>query len=130
MNILVLVLRLLLIGVCCETSIRYALWWRKVRTDAAAGLLPVLMLGIALVQAGTFIRHFNFFHNNIENLPVVDLVILPDAMILAGTIVHLVPCWRISHSFSDQRIAVEIIVRGLIASLIAAYLLAYGLLGS
>jgi len=122
-NIAVLVLRILLILICIETAARYTFWWSKTRHDYSAGLLPPLMIGIGMVQLGTFLRNFNFFSHTLDRMPLMDVVIVPDALIMAGTLVHLIPCWRISYGFSDQRIAMEIVGRTLAATVIAAALM-------
>jgi hypothetical protein len=43
--IFTLLMRVLLIIVCLETSARYCIWWTKLRTSPNSGVLPPPMVG-------------------------------------------------------------------------------------
>jgi hypothetical protein len=46
---------------------------------------------------------------------------------LIGTILHLVPCWKISLSFSERRMAIEIALRGVTAVVLASLIFLFSL---
>ena len=127
MTITLLLLRALLIIVCVETSARYWMWWSKAKKDLSSGVLAPLLLGIAIAQAGIALRNFNIFYYKVPE--EFFLVVLgADSLMLLGTLLHLIPCWRISHSFSERRIAVEVVLRGVMASTVSFLIVFYNLI--
>ena len=127
MTITLLLLRALLIIVCVETSARYWMWWSKAKKDLSSGVLTPLLLGIAIAQAGMALRNFNILYYKVPE--EFFLVVLgADSLMLLGTLLHLIPCWRISHSFSERRIAVEVVLRGVMASTVSFLIVLYNLI--
>jgi hypothetical protein len=126
MTITLLLMRAILIIVCLETSARYWMWWSKVKTELGP-VLPPLLLGIAVAQAGIAVRHMDVFYYNVPE-HFFPPVLVADSLMLLGTVLHLIPCWRISHSFSERRIAVEIVLRGIMAVTMASAIVIYNLI--
>ena len=124
--IFTLLMRVLLIIVCLETSARYCIWWTKVRTSPNSGVLPPLLVGIAVFQAGIAVRHIDIFYYYLQE-PFLGIVLAADILMLIGTILHLVPCWKISHSFSERRMAIEIALRGITAVALASLIFLFSL---
>ena len=54
-------------------------------------------------------------------------VLAADILMLIGTILHLVPCWKISLSFSERRMAIEIALRGVTAVVLASLIFLFSL---
>ena len=124
--IFTLLMRVLLIIVCLETSARYWIWWTKVRASPNSGVLAPLLVGIAVFQAGIAMRHIDIFYYYLQE-PFLGIVLAADILMLIGTILHLVPCWKISHSFSERRIAIEIALRGVTAVALASLIFLFSL---
>ena len=127
MTISLLLLRALLIIVCVETSARYWMWWSKAKKDLSSGVLAPLLLGIAIAQAGIALRNFNILYYKVPE-EFFLVVIGADSLMLLGTLLHLIPCWKISHSFSERRIAVEVVLRGVMASTVSFLIVLYNLI--
>lgn len=130
---MVLFLRVALIVVCVETSIRYALWWHKVgprwpragfevpqfcriliKGDAENGILPPLMLGIAAAQAGIAMRHMDvFYYAATGEMPSFWLfaVLFSDVLMLIGTVLHLLPAWELAPGAIDRTLGSALIIR-------------------
>jgi hypothetical protein len=124
--IVMLLMRVLLITICLETSARYWIWWMKVRARNDVGILPPLLIGVAVAQAGIAVRQTGVFYPYVHE-PLLGIVLLADILMLIGTILHLVPCWRISHSFSERRMAIEIALRGIMAVALASLIFLFSL---
>lgn len=118
MILFALTMRVLLFLVCTETAVRYAFWWRKIRREPEPGILLPLMLGIGVAQAGIAIRHVDMFYYA-NPTPMLWIVLLADAFMLIGTLLHLTPAWRISHGYSDRRIKWGIAIRVVVAAVLA-----------
>ena len=113
------VLRSFLAVVCVETSIRYSVWWRKVRREDPRTVLSTLLLGIAAAQGGIALQHVVALFNDYQPPPLPWATIAADVLMMVGTLYHLFPAWRISHGYNDRRIATALFVRALIAAALA-----------
>jgi hypothetical protein len=103
------------------------MWWSKAKKDLSSGVLAPLLLGIAIAQAGIALRNFNILYYKVPE--EFFLVVLgADSLMLLGTLLHLIPCWRISHSFSERRIAIEVVLRGVMASTVSFLIVLYNLI--
>lgn len=110
---LITFLRLSILLLSGETSIRYFIWWNKVKRDPDT-LLANLMLGIAIVHAvlsmmmGTSaLKLFGFGHSK----PEPALYGFYIAGLIAGTFFHLIPCWRISCGIRTPWIIGNLLIR-------------------
>ena len=91
--IFTLLMRVLLIIVCLETSARYCIWWTKVRASPNSEVLAPLLVGIAVLQAGIAVRHIVIFYYYLQE-PFLRIVLAADILMLIGTILHLVPAGK------------------------------------
>lgn len=114
MNYVMLVLRAFLMVICVETSIRYSLWWRKVRREDPS-VMSLLLIGIAIAQGGIALRHADVFFYY-QPVPMIGVIVIADALMVIGTLYHLFPAWRISHGYDSRRTAIALFVRGVLAA--------------
>jgi len=72
------------------------------------------------------VRHIVIFYYYLQE-PFLRIVLAADILMLIGTILHLVPCCKISHSFSERRMAIEIALRGVTAVALASVIFLFSL---
>lgn len=117
-------LRVLIVLLSGETSIRYTLWWWETRKVPDA-LLISLMLGISLVHGAlaamimTGLLHLLHVGRPTGNPLVLCMFGIG---IIAGTFFHLVPCWQMSCGLTRFWVWVNLVGR-IIASALITYIL-------
>lgn len=116
--------RVALVMLCLETAWRYGRWWHEVYRDPETKLMRDLMLGICIAQCGLLL--FAVYALVVGRVPRGTLALtvwfIGDSLIVVGTMMHLTSAWRISLRWRN-RLTFNIIIRALLATVIAAVLL-------
>ena len=125
----IIFLRVLIVVLSVEIAPRYFFWWQKTsrapdlpfpdrRTSGDRPLLATLMLGIAAVHTGIAALIFNMIFDLRDlttEIPHDIGALISNVTIVAGSMLHLVPCWQISCGYHTRQVWISVVARFIVA---------------
>jgi hypothetical protein len=123
---LLMFMRVLIITLSAETSVRYFWWSYKTwRFERRQMMLP-LLFGIACLHVG-IVNTLSYYALKTKMIHIDWIASSPmleaDIWLAVGSMLHLIPCWRLSCGYNNVKIGISMVGRIILAFGITLFVL-------